>query len=566
MNIHDLSEYELYKLKSIDPTLSSDWYEVIHHIIPKLNKESKHSVYRNILKPRGIQVGLDGKLVYKRPDTLKTTLKNIQTKNNDLNEISLHMINLINSDTKDYDIIELADEIEAILGRIDNLDIFDSLYDQKNRQKIRIAFLYDLALWIDTINIKTVAGIRRLDASTIKAYFKEVFIKHQIQGRDFRSWDSSDLSFQNLGHLPPFIKQEGEIRKFFIVEGRNHWFLVGSANKADNNPYSFRRFLHEDYSGDDDNKYIYLTHVVLKKDDMQSKQYLSHAAYCITRLYTLDTGISENILKFIHEIQQSYQSYLKPLLKKPLKQDGSHPDILVRKRMNKYETQLSVLVLQKLPEIIQITKNDSNDQDYIFYHLDKLMKQISDNVEDFRLQPLSMYSDSSEIMAVKIIAIRKLIQKSRVLFCAPEEVVGEHSEIMSKSLIMVREKLNETELYLRELEVLKDDVEQYKYIKQTGSFWQKRKLSKIPEYSSREIAQIRLAIQDELFMSIVRLAKTQNKSMVYLEFECGEVINEKYRHYAIADGKLGISRLPRILRLSEDKSKFDLESLQKMVD
>ena len=61
MNVYDLSEYQLYKLKSIDPTLSSDWQEIIKDIIPQLDKDSKASIYKNILKPKERKLWLESK-------------------------------------------------------------------------------------------------------------------------------------------------------------------------------------------------------------------------------------------------------------------------------------------------------------------------------------------------------------------------------------------------------------------------------------------------------------------------------------------------------------------------
>lgn len=176
MNIHDLSEYQLYKLKSIDPNLSSDWYKIIRDIVPKLNKDSQNSVYKNILKPRGIRVGPDKNLVYERPDSLSSIIQNLRTNNKDLISIAIHMTKIIDPQIKVHNGIELADKIEAILGYLDNLDVHDLLQDQKNRHKIRVAFLYDLAKWIDTITLNVDAGLRKLDNETVKSYFKEVFI------------------------------------------------------------------------------------------------------------------------------------------------------------------------------------------------------------------------------------------------------------------------------------------------------------------------------------------------------------------------------------------------------
>ncbi|MBU5616517.1 hypothetical protein KPY62_05240 [Psychrobacter sp. TAE2020] len=561
MNIHDLSEYQLYKLKSIDPTLSSDWLEVIRDILPKLNKEGQISVYKNILKPRGIYIEADRKPIFNRPNTLALTIKNVQTKNKNLVSIALHMAKIIDPQVTQYNAIELADKIEAILGYLDNLEVNDLLQDQKNRQKIRVAFLYDLALWIDNISLDIDAGIRNIDVDLVKSYFKEVFIKQQIQGRDFRNWDSSDLSFQETSYLPPFIKQQGTERKFLIVEGQHYWYLIGTANKMENNPYSFRRFLYEDRSGSSNN-YIYLTHIVLKKDSMHNSDYLAHASYCMSRLYTLDRGVSDNLLKFMQQIQQLYQNYLRPLLKKPLQPDGSDPELIIKDRMIEYERQLSILILQKLPNIIQKTSNDLNDQDYLFYHLDRLMKQMSENIQDFRLQPLSMYSASSEIMLVKLITLRRLLNKSRDLFYDGQLRLDDDCQVMGKSLLTVKQQLDETEVSMEKLQLFKNEIDKHYYLQENGSFWQKIKLGKAPEYSLAEIDQMKLSIHEDLFISIVRLAKTEKSSMVYTEFECNEIINENYRHYALADGKLGISTLPRILRLNEDRSKFSIKLIR----
>lgn len=90
-------------------------------------------------------------------------------------------------------------------------------------------------------------------------------------------------------------------------------------------------------------------------------------------------------------------------------------------------------------------------------------------------------------------------------------------------------------------------------------------MGKAPEYSSEEVVQIRSSLHDELFISIVRLAKTEKNSIVYTEFECNEVINDNYRHYALANGVLGISNLPRVLRLNEDRAKIDIESIKNVL-
>src|SRR5690606_32067660 len=314
MHISDLSEYQLYKLKSIDPNLSPDWREIVQSILPKLDSESRRSLYKSILEPRGVYFDAYEEFVSKRPATLQEVIQDLQTNNNHLLDIVSGMSNIISSRVDCYNAIQLADEIEAIFGHLDNLNLRGLAYEQRNRTRIKTAVLYDLAKWIDTIELKVSPGFRGLDSHIVKSYLKDVFIKQKIQDQDFQKWDSSDLSFQESTYLPSFIRSEGEDRNFFVVEGRDYWFLIGNADELGKNPYSFRRFLHEDSS----ENYIYLTHVVISKDDMHDSRSLARASDAMSRFYTLDLGTPITLLSFIKEAQDLRKRYLKPLLKERL--------------------------------------------------------------------------------------------------------------------------------------------------------------------------------------------------------------------------------------------------------
>lgn len=562
MNVYDLSEYQIYKLKAIDPALGSNWREVIREILPQLNKEGQSSVYKNILEPRGINKDL----VYKLSDTLKNVMSKTTIQNKELKNIAVHMSKLIDSKPESYKALKLADEIEAMLDYLDGIDVQGSLYYQKIRINIRTAFLYDLAEWVDKVEFIIENGLRDLNDDIVKTYLKEVFIKQKIQGRDFRSWDSTDLSFQELAHLPSLIKEEGKQRKFFVVESQKYWFVVGIASQPNNNAYSFRRFLYEASSGEEDHKFIYLTHLIVKKDILSDNKYIAHITYCMSRLYTLDRGVSDTVLKFVLEAQYLNKKYLTTLLKKPLEQDGSGSEAIISNRMTEYEKQLSILILNKLPNVIQTVINNLNDQSFLFYHLDQLIKKMIENIQDFRMQPLAMYSESSKIMVMKLVSLRKLLDNLLNLLAVEQKNIFDYEKTMEKSLLIIKEKLKECDAYLQEINILRKELKNYLKVKEDGSFWQKIKLGKSPSYTSEEITEIESTLNEDLFMFIVRLAKNKTDSIVYPEFECEIIINESYRHYAIADGKIGITRLPRILRLPENKSKFTSSSVKEMIN
>ena len=231
---------------------------------------------------------------------------------------------------------------------------------------------------------------------------------------------------------------------------------------------------------------------------------MEHATYCMSRLYTLDRGVSDTILKFVNEIKRLYNCYLRPLLKEPLEQDGSQPEVVIKNRLIKYEKQLSLLILQKLPNVIKLTENDVNDRNYLFYHLDQLTKQMSDNIQDFRLQPLVMYSDSGEVMIIKLIAMRKLLDKLRLVLNDEQQRIDEYSDHIKVPLTTVKEKLEETETSLGELQSFKDSIANYNEVQENGSFWQKLKVGKTPNYSLEDIIETEQSVNEDLFMFIVK--------------------------------------------------------------
>lgn len=562
ISIDKLPESQLYMLKSIDPVLNKEWRNILISILPTLDEASQNIVYKNILSKKNISYNL----TYQPPKPLKAVLTNSNIANKELKSVAIHMLKLVESTPKNLDANALADRIEAMIDYLDRIDIGDSIHENKNRNNVKKAFLYDLANWIEKVELNTKSGLRQIDDNIAKEYLKQVYIKEKIQNRDFRVWDSTDLSFQQQDYLPIFIRKAARLKKFVVVEGEQSWFLIGRADKPNQNPYSFRRFLHEDISGEADSKFVYLSHIVIRKNQLSNEDYLEHISYCLTRLYTLDIGVSETVINFVDEMERFHRDYLITLLQKPLAKDGYDSEQNIETRMIEYEQQFSILILNKLPNIIQFAIHDKNDQDYLFYYLDKLLKRMLENIQDFRLQPFSIYSNSSEIMTVRLIIFRHLINKIYNSLSSDSYKLNTLNGTNQLVMDEIKEQLKITESNLEELNNLKAHLTHFNKAKTEGNFWQKIKAGKAPKYSLEDIKGSENEAKKKLFMSIVRSAKTNPEDIIYLEFDCNEIINENYRHYGLANGKLGVSRLPIILRLPEDRSMFDLSLLRKSIE
>lgn len=559
MHVYELSEYQIYQLKSIDPALSTNWKTIIANILPQLDPASRKSVYEKILSKRNISANF----TYIIPENLRSVLSNTAVRNKELQAISVQMLKLVESQPQTCDAIDLADKVEAMIDYINRIDIGDHHLDQQSRKSIKRAFLYDLATWIDNVNLIVQPGIRQLNVDVVKTYFKEVFIKQKIQERDFRAWDSTDIDFQEQENLPSIIREEAKRKKFFVIESEKYWYLIGIADKPRQNPYSFKRFLHEDSMQNE--LYVYLTHVVLRKNLLDNERYLEHVTYCMSRLYTLDAGVSDTIIKFIEDAQYKCKTQIEPLLKKPLEKDGEETEFHIHKRMNEYEQQITVLILNKLNNLIENAISDKDDRDYLFYYLSKIFNRMIDSIQNFQLLPIATYSYNVEIMVARLISFRHLLDMIYDSLENKNYNAKGLTEASKEIIDIIKEEFDDVESKLKQISRLEQKLKLYHETKEKGNLWQRLIVGWQPRYDFEDIEHSKNQLKNEFFLSIVRLAKSHTDNIIYLEFDCDETVNEYYRHYAIANDKMVITRLPKVLRLPEDKETFDVQKINEAI-
>lgn len=559
MHVYELSEYQIYQLKSIDPALSNNWKTIIANILPKLDPASRKSVYEKILSKRNISASF----TYVIPENLRSVLSNTAVRNKELQAISVQMLKLVESQPQTCDAIDLADKVEAMIDYINRIDIGDHHLDQQSRKSIKRAFLYDLATWIDNVNLIVQPGIRQLNVDVVKTYFKEVFIKQKIQERDFHAWDSTDIDFQEQENLPSIIREEAKRKKFFVIESEKYWYLIGIADKPRQNPYSFKRFLHEDSMQNE--LYVYLTHVVLRKNLLDNERYLEHVTYCMSRLYTLDAGVSDTIIKFIEDARYKCKTQIEPLLKKPLEKDGEETEFHIHKRMNEYEQQITVLILNKLNNLIENAISDKDDRDYLFYYLSKIFNRMIDSIQYFQLLPIATYSYNVEIMVARLISFRHLLDMIYDSLENKNYNAKGLTEASKEIIDIIKKEFDDVESNLKQISRLEQKLKLYHDTKEKGNLWQRLIVGWQPRYDFEDIEHSKKQLKNEFFLSIVRLAKSHTDNIIYLEFDCDETVNEYYRHYAIANDKMVITRLPKVLRLPEDKETFDLQKINEAI-
>lgn len=564
-HIFDLSHYDIYRLQSIDPIFSDDWHQTLCDIFPKLDKESQNSVFRQLLVPRGIMYDKTSKkFLAQRPISLSDTLALTSSSNDKVMMMANHMLNFLKAPTQGVSILELADKIEAMLDHFDSIELYDAKNEHHLAKKIRQAFLYDLSHWIDNIEISLAPGLRNLSPDMIRAYFKSVFLKHQIQGWEFRSWDGQDMQELSSKHFPVFLQQEAVVRRYVVVETPKYWFLIGPTRLANQNPFSFRRFLFED--SDVSGQYIYLTHVVVEREGVNLPANKANILMQLSRMYTLERSVNEAVKIFMNSSKDLLTRYIYPLIRKPLATDGRQIEAIIEERMQNFEKQFSILILNKLPRIFDIALKEINDLEFFYYHLDWLIANVTNCLRDFCLQPLASFSLVAKRTTLRLVSMRMLTHRIRNYLNDVTIEAEQKQKLFMAPMQYLDKELKEVEEEQSTIDILTEEVLYYQKQVETSGFLRRLITPKAPKYSLEELTQYRQQLNENFFMSIIRLAKDQKQLIVYPEFECNIIIDENFRHYAFIDGELGLTRLPKLLCLPEKRDSFDFQTVRQQIN
>ena len=298
---------------------------------------------------------------------------------------------------------------------------------------------------------------------------------------------------------------------------------------------------------------------------LDNPKYIKFIDYSFSRMYTLIHGVSDSILKFVNETRHFYQSYVYPTLTSSLRVSGENPEIVIEDHLIEFEKQLTTLIVQKIPRMINIVDGKKNDREYLFYNLDKILKKIYDDFRVFCLQPIVFHSESADKMTVKIIVYRKLIEEVNKNLMTNRLTLAEYHDSIAVTLDRLREHNEGVEKQISDINELVYEVRKYNKIKNKGTMFQKLKLRK-PDYSLEQLNHMINNIKIESFMFIIRLYKQLKQGIYFFEFDFNNVLNDNYRHYAIADGEYGVGKLPRIIRLNEEREQYDFLEVQKSLN
>ncbi|HQQ64225.1 MAG TPA: serine/threonine-protein kinase [Pseudomonadales bacterium] len=562
-----VSREVMIELQDMDPLLNENWHAIADPIFSKMGEDEKKYVYNQFLKPKGILYDSQkNTLVFHGRKTVAEVAEQV-LRNAGLQAIAAKILKTqqLLRNTRDTNVF--ADMVESGLSIIERYNTEDKLSVQKEKVALRNAYLDDLVTLVRQAQFDPPAGRRALTVEAVKQFIIDGYLRHQMQGYRFKTMHLSRLEADPHPYLNGLVAKEARIRQCYLIRSKNFLFMIGPVKNMGQDPYSIRRFLQEDSAMGGQALYFYAVAIDLDTVDNPAEQ--EATAWKISRIVTLERQLSVAIVDLVKDFEKHHRETLRPLLLKEIGADGTEIEEAIHNRLIDYERKLSMLVLGKLPKALVDQAKTIDDFEFLFFSLRNLVIELACDVRDFAAQSTSVWSDEAEAMDYRMMSYLLLLDKRKdILFVAkPPEKVDPTTD-PDMLLEELKQSLNTHE---HELEALNEKLAAaIKESSKTPNAFM-RWIEKVTGADKKKVTpddvrnQI-TATMHKCLISIIRLQKRYPKVTVYLEFEGIATINENQRHYAIANGKIGVARLPNLLILQEDRTVFDIAAVRNYLE
>lgn len=554
-------------LKVIDPVLNPDWQARMGAIMEPLDENARQRAFRNVIKPKHIEWDkATNRFRFEGRPTVRELATSMTTPQ--LTAMADKLTKVLASLGESRNITTIADALEGGLSNIDRFNPEENQQRQKEKLRLREAFLYDFADAIRSVEFEVPATQRGLTAEAIRTYIIEVFIKQQIMGYWFSTTPIYELKKDPAPFVQGTVVNEARVRRFDIVATDHFYFLVGPVVRFDQNQYSVRRFLSEDTAMG--GRLVYFNSVAVDRRQLGNAQAEQKIAHDITRIITIQRQLSARIVELVDSFETNQHKYLLPLLFKPLEADGTDLETAIERRLQDWEKSFSRLVIGKIPHALRELAKGQDDFEYLYFGLRTFLLEVLGNIQDFSAQSSAQWSTRGQELEYRIASYLRLLEKRKpTVFAGEAEVTAALADAALDTTLPAAELkkiLDDSEPQLMELaEELKAAIHAATETEGKGKQFLGRLLGR-KKVDPDEVRQEIAGARRNAFLGIVRVPKRYPKVTVYLEFEDLAEVDDKIRHYAFPNGDYGLALLPYLVELPEDKEQFEIRSVRRVLE
>lgn len=492
------------------------------------------------------------------PYSLDKAIAKIPTNNKRIKSFAVKLPEHIQTLTNMDNVMQIADFLENIIQQIHKLDVQDSVQLQRVKQHLLAEFIYAAAEVIKNKKEFLIPqNIRGLNTPIIKTFINEVYLKQQLLGYWFKTLRNRQLAEMPHEILNDFLKKEQRIRQLEVVHASEYLFSIAPTLEYVANPFTVRRFLLEDrlFGGS-----VLLNGVVMNTAQLPhaDEAYLAAFRKQISLVITIESNVSRNVIDFFAEIEQYHDDHLLPMLFEPFYSDKSI-DLAVADRLKQYEKLLTQRILEPMTNAIMNMTKNNDECEYLYVGMRQLFGSVVQSFQDFQTQPAVLGNEEAVLMFAKLVAYASFLEKRRseVFVYQSKDSWENNNKRAQEGLSKVREWVKKQIKPYAELE--KRVAEQAERVAQPVGFLSK--LLHTKEKQEEKLKELKSELRHiawEVHQQIFHMPKDFKEQIVHLEFDSLLITDEMQRNYAYPAGNNGMTRLPVVLTLPENRTEFNL--------
>ena len=547
------------KLLQLEPSTDLYWEETLVSVFDEANIEVREEINQQILRPKEIQWNRsENSFEYKITKSLAKLKHTIE--NERMRIIAGKLSQSIEWLDTVTDSIQISDYLENALNQIDNIPVEDNLNLQREKQMIRRVFLQDVAKLIRKAKIQPIKGARNLSAEEIRCFIIEVFIKQQLLGYWFKPLLPKASELRAHPFFKYYVLKEQVVRKFDIVKTSEFLYLIAPIQFFDHNPYSIRRFLHEDHLEYNGN--VYITGLVIDQKRFNDESYKDHIDNMMQKMVTIQSQVHKDVIEIVQDFELFTETKLLPYLMQPLGMHGQHIDAVAQDYVKNIEQMLMVHILMPLRNAVKNELSHIEEFEYIFMSVHRIFSEILSHYRDFKEQPALFFNHEIQLFEYRLLAYLKLIEKRKDEIFIPMnsyewQTMHDRSQQPMK---LIKEILSQQMRDYRDLNTyvasLRSEQKQVQ-----GSFLKKIMKGDKVERDITQANQAHMQIKKQTYLEALAVPKSFPKYNVFIEFESLTSLSELERHYAFPNGDNGLLRLPLLKIVTDNCSDGDISTL-----
>ncbi|MHA3053255.1 hypothetical protein [Acinetobacter sp. ANC 4640] len=550
------------KLKQIDPILDRNWQQQLDSILSATPKALHQKIEDEYLKPQNIYWNYLAH-AFEFKDYIRLKDIALHTQNSELLELA-QRINTSFSYLENYQTdFQVADYLETIVREINQIDL-ENQKDIQAQQLIKKAFLYDAALIIRQLNFAVSENHRGLDREQIRTFIFEVFMKSEILGNWFAQILPSEYAEQKLAIFQDYFIAEQQVRNFEIIKTFQYYFVLSGSYDNSISAYSIRRFLTEENFGKEDR--FYISGLVLDPQQIDQPDYVENFKQLMTKIIGIQREMNPHIVELIESLHEYNQQHLIPSLKEILNIQSFSVDHLVKEHLEVLEKDLSVNIFEPFLKGLKKSVQHTDELEFCYFNMLRLLNEFLHQLEILSQEPMLQFNQHARLFKYRVIAYLKLLEQRRkqiFMIFYDEYHYQQHVQAVLAPTEQIRELLNDAieqtrniQQQLRQLERETQNTQKASFIKR---FFNK---SENHDFKINELKQKIIDIRDHCYLKIIAIQKQASQESVYLEAKnLISAMDSKIRHYAFANGENGVTRLPLLLQLPEDRNSFNMQSI-----